>query len=115
VAIGISSSATSSAGGPGGFAVEAQRAAIAARRREALEAREEPATDAAARSEREAAAPAQRIGETAAPREARQERIRLSQVTEESPRPAIAAYLCVERATPAAPSFGELLGIDIYV
>ena len=113
MAIGFSSSATSAAGGARGFALDAQRAALAARRREAFEPREEG--PAAARNEQEAAAPQQRVGEIAATREARQERIRLSQVTDESPRPAIAAYLGVERATPADPSYGELLGIDIYV
>jgi hypothetical protein len=102
-------------GGAGNVGLGVQRAALAARRRESVEVREEPVTDASARSEREPAAPAQRVGETAAPREARQDRIRLSQVTDESPRPAIAAYLGVERATPTDPSLGELLGIDIYV
>ena len=63
----------------------------------------------------ESAAPAQRVPETAAPREARQDRVRVSQVTEAPQPPAIAAYLGVERATPADPSLGELLGIDIYV
>ncbi len=116
MAIGISSTANSAVGGAGGFAFETQRAAIAARRRETFEAREEPATDAAARSEREeAAAPVQRVGETSSLRETRQDRVRLSQVTDNAQRPAIAAYLGVERATPSDPSLGELLGIDIYV
>ena len=114
MAIGFSS-ANSAVGGAGSVGLEAQRAALAARRRESFETREDPAAEVSARSEREAAAPAQRVGETAAPREARQERIRLSQVTDEAPRPAIAAYLNVERATPSDPSLGELLGIDIYV
>lgn len=113
MAIGVSSSATSAAGGASGFALDAQRAAQAARRREAFEPREE--APAAARNEQEAVTPPQRVGETTATRELRQERIRLSQVTDESPRPAIAAYLGVERATPTDPSYGELLGIDIYV
>ncbi len=114
MAIGISSG-ISPAGGAGGFGLESQRAALATRRRESLETREEPATDPSARIEAEPSATAQRVSEGSAPREARQDRIRLSQVTDESQRPAIAAYLNVQRSTPSDPSLGELIGIDIYI
>lgn len=114
MALGVSTAAPSAGGG--GFALEAQRAALAARRREALENREETPGIAGARGEPGESAPsAQRVTEAASSRETRQDRIRLSQVTDQPQRPAIAAYLGVERATPADPSQGELLGIDIYV
>lgn len=110
MAIGIGSTAS----GVGGFGLEAQRAALSARRREAIEAREEPATDPLSRTETEPVSP-QRVSETAPAREARPERIRLSQVTDEAVRPGIAAYLNVKNGTLTDPSYGELLGIDIYV
>ena len=115
MAIGISSSTSSSAGGAGGLALEAQRAAIAARRRESPEAREEAGAGLTARGGPETVSPQERVSEAPAARELRQDRVRLSQVTDEPQRPAIAAYLGVERATPSDVSFGELLGIDIYV
>lgn len=110
MAIGIGSTAS----GVGGFGLEAQRAALSARRREATEARQEPATDPFSRAEAEPVSP-QRVSETAPAREARPERIRLSQVTDEAVRPGIAAYLNVKNGTLTDPSYGELLGIDIYV
>lgn len=112
MAIGISSTTNASAAG---FGLEAQRAALAARRKEALEVREESPGDFALRTEREDAVPVPRVTETGDTRELRQDRVRLSQITDASQRPGIAAYLGVERATPADPSEGELLGIDIYV
>ena len=116
MAFGVSSAASSAVGGAGGFALDAQRAAIAVRRRETPETREEIPGSAGTRGEAGESAPsAQRVTEAAGSRETRQDRIRLSQVTDTPQRPAIAAYLGVERATPADPSQGELLGIDIYV
>jgi len=110
VAIGIGSTAS----GVGGLGLDAQRAALSARRREATEAREEPVTDRLSRVEAEPLS-AQRISEVAPAREARPERIRLSQVIDEGIRPGIAAYLNVKNGTLTDPSYGELLGIDIYV
>ncbi len=110
MAIGIGSTAS----GVGGLGLDAQRAALSARRREATEAREEPVTDRFSRVEAEPVS-AQRASEIAPAREARPERIRLSQVVDEAVRPGIAAYLNVKNGTLTDPSYGELLGIDIYV
>lgn len=111
MAIGIGSTAS----GVGGFGLEAQRAALSARRREATEAREEPTPDSFSRRVEAEPLSAQRISEVAPAREARPERIRLSQVVDEAVRPGIAAYLNVKNGTLTDPSYGELLGIDIYV
>ena len=98
----------------GGLGLDAQRAALSARRREATEAREEPVTDRFSRVEAEPVS-SQSISEIAPAREAGPERIRLSQVIDEAVRPGIAAYLNVKNGTLTDPSYGELLGIDIYV
>ncbi len=101
MAIGISSA------NPGMRALDAMR-------QEPLRRRERNETPGSRADEREPAPEPAPVEQAQPSREAREPRLTVVEPLQAPPR-TVAAYLGVQRATPADPGAGELVGIDIYV